>query len=97
MKKIVIEGEEFQYEVISVGSEFDYISCTHFYKGTYLHTYKKYLFFGEKITIEKPRCVFTLDFDIESPSYNKKYVKNYIDKALQPYKRLEEIKKGEII
>lgn len=97
LKTLEINGTTLQYEQIYKNSEHGESTWCRFYMGTKTETYKKYLFFGKKITVTVPKYVFTIWKDIESSLYTKKQVRGWIEHELELLGRAEEIKKGEII
>lgn len=97
LKTLEINGITLQYERLYHNSEYGESTWYRFYKGTKTETYKKYLFFGKKITVTVPKYVFTIWKDIESSLYTKKQVRGWIEHELELLGRAEEIKKGEII
>ena len=97
MKEIVYGNMTLQYELDRIDTEYSYQTITHFYLGTETTTRRKYWLFGEKITVSKPKKVFTLGIDIEDASYSKEDIRNAIKSKLYRLKREEEIAKGEII
>lgn len=97
MKEIVYGNMTLQYQLDRVDTEYAYQTITHFYLGVETTTRRKYWLFGEKITVTKPKKVFTLGIDIEDASYSKDEIRNAIKSKLYRLRREEEIAKGEII
>lgn len=102
MKTIKIDGEDYQYQIGTTGGEFG-IDVTFVYKGNQFVTdwgiinfIKDILNKNPKMRLE-PKKVFTIDFNIEDPSYPKSTVKAAFDKHIKILKRREEIERGEII
>jgi len=99
MKKITILGEEFEYQIEEVDGwygETAWITC--FYKGTTTEAYRKYLFFGEKITKIVPKRVFSVGFDIEDcTEYTKEELRSILERKVKLFHRIEELERGEII
>ncbi len=94
MKTITIDGRTLGYIIIDSVESGTY---TNFYEGTYLHTYRKWFLFGEKITVEKPKLIFQIWGDIESPFRTKKGLKKLIKGEIEILDRIEEISKGELV
>jgi hypothetical protein len=92
MKKIVVDGIEYLYQAFN-----SYEDYTIFYKGYEECITRKYWLFGAKVSTMKPKEVFTIYCDIESPYYTKENVKSRILEKLKLLSREEEIEKGEII
>jgi hypothetical protein len=97
LKTLEINGVTLQYESCYHNSEHGENTWYRFYHGTTTRTYRKYLLFGEKITVIEPKYVFTIWKDIESKNYTKKQVRGWIEKELELMHRQEELEKGEII
>jgi hypothetical protein len=100
-KTITINGRELQYERCFNSSEWGESTWYNFYEGTTTRTttYKRFIFFGETITISetKPKHIFTIHSDIESKNLTKTDVRKMIEKQLELLDREEEIKKGNLI
>lgn len=102
MKKIIINGETYYYEIAwtEIG-EYSYdVRYTKFYKSVKLliKKRKKYYLFGPIVEyFEKPEPLFVLWIDIESPNYTKEEILNKIERELKLVNRKEEIERGEII
>lgn len=97
MKEINVNGRTFQYDVEMYQGEFGYFYETLFYEGLETRTRKKYFLFGDKITITKPKWVFTIPFDIEYEGYTKAEVRAKIEKQVELLERKKQIERGEII
>ena len=97
MKEIFINGRQFQYEVVAYTGEFGYYHETEFYEGVETITRRKFLLFGNKITITKPKWVFTIHCDIESEYYTKSEIRDKIEKQVELLERKKQIERGEII
>lgn len=96
-KNISINGREFQYERCYHESEYGESTWYNFYEGYTTTTYKKYLFFGETITIKNPKLVFTVYQNIESERLTKLEVRRILEKEIELLERKEEINRGELI
>ena len=70
---------------------------TYFYEGTYTNTYKKWGLFGETITEELPKLVFTIDEEITNPNKSKEWWEKEILEKIKILDRKEEIERGEFI
>ena len=97
MKEVVYGNMTLQYELDRIDCEYSFQIITHFYLGTETTTRRKYWLFGEKITISKPKKIFTLGIDVEDASYSKDDIRDAIKSKLCRIKREEEIARGEII
>lgn len=94
MKKITINGRTFEYEVTQDQYCYWY---TNFYDGSIEVTKKKFIFFGPRYTVFKPKFVFNVEGNIEFAGYTKEDVKRRINISLALYDRKLEIEKGQII
>lgn len=97
MKTIKINNRTFEYEVLCSQSEFDTSWRTEFYDGTETYTKRKYILFGEKQTLVRPKLIFTFYWNIEDVFYTKKQVREKLERQIELLDRAEEIAKGEII
>jgi hypothetical protein len=97
MKEITIGNRTLQFQVKCEANEADSYEYTEFYEGNETVTRKKWLFFGETITEEKPKLVFTIYSDITSSHLTKEYWRREISKQLELLDRRDEIIKGEYI
>ena len=97
LKKLFVNGQEFEYKVCSEVSEYDTYTWTEFYRGVEPVTYRKYWLFGERVTVYKPILVFKIYRDIENKGYTKAEVRKWIEREVELLNRADEIKKGEII
>lgn len=106
MKKIIINNETFYYESWDAHYEGDYDSYfkvtakTQFYtKG--LKKRKKYFLFGPKIDKVVYNYAFSVDHNIEDPSYSKEQNNEAIDIYYNNYRQMNirklEIEKGDIL
>lgn len=87
-----------QYEVMSdCGEGTASFYWTEFYEGTEVKTYKKFLLFGETITIEKPKLIFKLYFNVENIRLTKGEISTALHKQLELLDREKEIANGELI
>ena len=96
MKKISILGQKFEYKVFCT-DEFGAYYSTEFYQGTVERTFRKYILFGEKITVFEPKLIFEVDLNIEDPGYTKVYMKSRLENKVGLLYRKQEIERGEII
>ena len=97
MKEITIGNRTLQFQVLCEANEADSYEYTEFYEGTETVTRKKWLFWGETITEERPKLVFTIYSDITNPKLTKEYWRREIGKELELLDRRDEIRKGEYI
>lgn len=97
MKEIIIGNRTLQFQVMCEANECDSYEYTEFYEGTETVTRKKWLFWGETITEEKPKLVFTIYRDITSPKLTKEYWRREISKEIELLDRRDEILKEEYI
>jgi hypothetical protein len=70
---------------------------TEFYEGTETHTYKKWGLFGDTITEERTKCVFTIDEAITNPNKSKEWWEKELLEKIKLLNRKEEIERGEFI
>lgn len=97
MKKIVINGQEFEYKVFLDCSEYGEYEWTEFYQGEEIETYKRFVFFGKTITEVVPKLMFKLHINIEDSCYTKEDIREKLSRQVELLNRKEEIKRGEII
>lgn len=91
---ITIEGRDLYFEVIYSDESQDY---TEFYEGTEIVTYKKWVLFGETITEERPKLVFTIDKAMSDYGLTKEWWREELTKEIQLLERREQIERGEFI
>ena len=91
---LTIAGRTLTFEVFYSDDSYDY---TEFYEGTEKHTYKKWGLFGETITEELPKLVFTIDEAITNPNKSKEWWQKELTKEIELLTRKEEIERGEFI
>jgi hypothetical protein len=91
---ITIAGRTLTFEVFLSDESND---RTEFYEGTYTNTYKKWGLFGETITEEIPKCVFTICEAITNPKKSKEWWQKELTKEIELLDRKEEIERGEFI
>lgn len=91
---ITIAGRTLTFEVILSDESND---RTEFYEGTETHTYKKWGLFGETITEELPKYVFTIEEAITNPKKSKEWWQKELTKEIELLDRKEEIERGEFI
>ena len=94
MKIIIYNNRVFQYEIVD---NYYFNPATIFYEGFITKHRLKYLFFGPKITKYKPKFVFDLFSNIESPNITKEDIIKLIKTNVDILNRKEEIKNGIII
>ena len=97
MKEVTIGNRTLQCKTYNKETEYGYYKCTGFYEGTEIVTRKKWGFWGKTITEEKPKLVFTIDADIDSPKLTKEYWRREIGKQIELLDRRDEILNGEYI
>jgi hypothetical protein len=97
MKEITIGNRTLQFQVCCEANEADSYEYTEFYEVTETVTRKKWLFWGETITEEKPKLVFTIYRDITSPKLTKEYWRRELAKEIELLDRKDEILKEEYI
>jgi hypothetical protein len=93
MKTITYKGKEYQYAIVNDSSSF----WTQFYDGLTVIETKKYIFWGPKTKEQVPKHIFSLDFNIEDPSFTIDYVTKQVKKSFELLHRKEEIANGHII
>jgi hypothetical protein len=91
---ITIGGRTLTFEVYLSDESYDY---TYLYEGTEKHTYKKWGLFGETITEEIPKYVFTIEEAITNPKKSKEWWQKELTKEIELLDRKEEIERGEFI
>jgi hypothetical protein len=91
---ITIAGRTLTFEVFLSDESND---RTEFYEGTYTNTYKKWNFFGETITEEIPKLVFTIEEAITNPKKSKEWWQKELTKEIELLDRKGEIERGEFI
>ena len=91
---ITIAGRTLTFEVHLSDESYD---RTRFYEGTYTNTYKKWGLFGDTITEELPKYVFTIDEAITNPKKSKEWWLKELTKEVELLNRKEEIERGEFI
>ena len=91
---ITIAGRTLTFEVFLSDESND---RTEFYEGTETHTYKKWGLFGETITEEIPKYVFTIEEAITNPKKSKEWWQKELTKEIELLDRKGEIERGEFI
>lgn len=91
---LTIAGRTLTFEVI-YSDEFN--DKTVFYEGTETHTYKKWGLFGDTITEQVPKWVFTIDEAITNPKKSKEWWEKELLSEVKLLDRKEEIERGEFI
>ena len=91
---ITIGGRTLTFEVYLSDESYD---RTEFYEGTETHTYKKWGLFGDTITEEIPKHVFTIYEAITNPKKSKEWWQKELTKEVELLDRKEEIERGEFI
>jgi hypothetical protein len=91
---ITIAGRTLTFEVFLSDESND---RTEFYEGTYTNTYKKWGLFGETITEEIPKLVFTIEEAITNPKKSKEWWQKELTKEIELLDRKGEIERGEFI
>lgn len=97
MKSIEINNRKLFYEIYFKEAVYGFQKCTRFYEEMETIRRRRFIFFGEWKTEVRPKILFRLPFDIETPFYTKKHIKNEIENQLALLSRRDEIKRGEII
>lgn len=97
-KPITIEGQKFEYCIISRYVAEKWITSTYFYQGIKKEKYRKYFFFGPTMEKDVENFVFRLyGTNIESPYVSKEDLKVMLAKELAIMERRKEIESGNII
>lgn len=91
---ITIAGRTLTFEVFLSDESND---RTEFYEGTETHTYKKWGLFGDTITEELPKHVFTIEEAITNPKKSKEWWQKELTKEIELLDRKGEIERGEFI
>jgi hypothetical protein len=97
LKYVNINGRTIHYKCLSSIGEGAEFHWTEFYEGTVSITRKKYFLFGEKITMEKPKKIFTIYEDCNCPRRSRGWWRERIMHELELLNRSEELKRGELI
>ena len=96
-KEIVIKGRKFQYQTMWDCGELDEWEWTEFFDGVKTQTKRKFWIVGEKYTVDVPKLVFTVNFNIESPIFTKAWLRERLEKEVELLNRKAEIERGELI
>lgn len=84
MNSIEIDGRVLEYQVCSKASEFDTWYWTEFYEGEVVTQKRVGLpFIGRIVEQRKPRRLFRLHIDIDSPFHGKEVVREFIRERLR--------------
>jgi hypothetical protein len=97
---LTIAGRTLTFQVLQIPGELisdKMTNRTDFYEGTYTHTYKKWGLFGETITEELPKLIFSIDEAITNPKKSKEWWQKELTKEIELLDRKEEIERGEFI
>jgi len=90
-----------QYKHIEVCRNDDWYKFTEFYEGTFIKTHKKYFFFGETISTDAPKKIFTIREDYENPQLSKEWWNTTVMSKLHEYdqlnNRIQEIENGIVL
>ena len=97
MKKITIDGREFEYKVFRDCNEHGDWEWTEFYQGTEIRKYKRFIFFGKTIKEVVPKLIFEISINIEDSCYTKEDIRKKLSRQVELLNRAEEINRGEII
>ena len=97
MRYVDIEGRIIHYKCFYEHGEYGIFSWTEFYEGTASVTRKKYLLFGEEITTEEPKLIFTIYEDCDCPRKSRGWWREKIMKELELLNRADELSRGELI
>ena len=92
-----IDGRIIHYRCLSSIGEGVAFYWTEFYEGTVSITRKKYFLFGKKITIEKPKMIFTIYENCNCPRISRGWWRDKIMKELELLNRADELSRGELI
>ena len=97
MKTITVKDYTLHYKVEYDVNEFGDCEWTDFFLGTETVTRRKFWLFGKKIEKQVPKFVFSVNFDIETPTRTKQEIREILERRVELLNRAEEIEKGEII
>lgn len=102
MKKIIISGREFFYEIFADYDEFRGITYeTEFYDQLGTKMEKKYNFFGHKfgpiVEVEDNSWVFSVNFNIEDETITKSELRSILERHVELLFRKSEIESGQLI
>lgn len=99
--KIKYNNKEMLYDIKTEGcGEYDAFKCykTHFYDTEpIIIKERKYKIFGKYIEKKKYKHLFSLRYNIESPTYTKEKIRKDIHAKIKLLERSKEIERGEII
>lgn len=98
MRKIIVNGREFEYETWweSYGEDSGSDPVTYFYEGTETITQRRWILFGKKIEITQPKCVFKIFGDADDTQLSKEWWRSRIEKKIELLDRADELKRGEL-
>jgi hypothetical protein len=97
LRYIIIDDRTIYYKCFFDTSEWGNMHWTEFYEGTVKVTRKKYFIFGEEITVEEPKKIFTINADCDCPQRSRGWWRDKIMHELSILERSEELKRGELI
>jgi hypothetical protein len=97
LRYVDIDGRIIHYKCFYDASEWGDMHWTEFYEGTIQVTRKKYFLFGEEITTEEPKKVFTINEDCDCPRRSRGWWRERIMHELELLERANELKRGELI
>lgn len=102
MENIEINGEEYLFRIETIDFEYTSEFKTHFYSKTEYDIERKLKYkwplklYWEEVQV--PKFIFSVNFDITSPSYTRKYVNKHVLQCYENWKgliaRKDEIKQG---
>jgi hypothetical protein len=96
-RSVVIDDQLLYYETHCDDSEVGTFYWTDFFKEVEAVTKRKWLIFGEKRQVAKPKVLFTIAANSQDTSLNKEWWREKIMQKLSLVDREEQIKRGELI
>lgn len=94
---VQVMGHTLKYYVEYDCDEYHDSWTTHFYKESTTIKRRRWLLFGEWIEVIKPKILFSIFADANSPNLSKDWWKQRIEDQVYLLYRKEELKKGELI
>lgn len=97
MKALVINNTTLHYQVNYDDEGYDTVFYTEFFLELKTKLVKKYWLFGPLVEVDDSKSIFEVSFDIEEPTHTKSELKAILERKLELYFRLDEIKRGELV
>jgi hypothetical protein len=93
--KITFNGRTLNFEVKYYRDSF--LDKTNFYEGYETLTFKKWQFFGETMTKQVPKYVFTINSAITNEHLSKDFWERELNEKIKILERKEEIERKEFV